>query len=31
MQERAEELGARLDIRSAPGDGTEVQVELPVA
>jgi signal transduction histidine kinase len=31
MQERAEELGARLDIRSCPGDGTEVQVELAVA
>jgi len=31
MQERAEELGASLDIRSCPGDGTEVQVELPVA
>jgi signal transduction histidine kinase len=28
MQERVEELGGRLEIRSQPGDGTEVRVEL---
>jgi signal transduction histidine kinase len=31
MQERAEELGGRLEIRSSPGDGTEVELEVPLA
>jgi PAS domain S-box-containing protein len=30
MRSRAEEAGGRLDIRSAPGEGTEVHVLLPV-
>jgi signal transduction histidine kinase len=29
MRERAEAVGARLDVRSAPGKGTEVEVILP--
>jgi signal transduction histidine kinase len=29
MEERAAELGGRLAIRSAPGDGTTVRLELP--
>jgi signal transduction histidine kinase len=29
MRERAESFGGRLAIRSAPGDGTEVEVALP--
>jgi len=31
MQERAEELGGRIDIHSEPGHGTEVFVEVPRA
>lgn len=31
MRERAELAGGRLEIRSAPGNGTAVRVELPVA
>jgi signal transduction histidine kinase len=29
MEERAERLGGRLAIRSAPGEGTEVRLEVP--
>jgi len=29
MQERAELIGAQLSIRSAPGDGTLIEVRLP--
>jgi signal transduction histidine kinase len=29
MEERARELGGRLTIRSAPGAGTTVQLEVP--
>ncbi len=29
MEERADELGGRLEIRSAPGSGTTVRLELP--
>ena len=31
MAERAGQIGARLDIRSAPGQGTQVKVTLPLA
>jgi DNA-binding NarL/FixJ family response regulator len=31
MAERAGQIGARLDIRSAPGRGTQVKVTLPLA
>ena len=31
MEERARELGGRLEIRSAPGTGTTVRLELPPA
>jgi signal transduction histidine kinase len=31
MEERARELGGRLEIRSAPGTGTTVRLELPAA
>jgi signal transduction histidine kinase len=31
MRERAEEIGAHLELRSAPGRGTEVEVTLPGA
>jgi signal transduction histidine kinase len=31
MQERAQELGGQVDIRSRPGAGTEVHVEVPGA
>jgi ligand-binding sensor domain-containing protein/two-component sensor histidine kinase len=31
MQERVEKLGGTLDIRSAPGKGTEVSLSIPVA
>jgi ligand-binding sensor domain-containing protein/signal transduction histidine kinase len=30
MRERAERLGGRFDVRSAPGAGTELMVEVPV-
>jgi signal transduction histidine kinase len=30
MQDRAEQLGGRLIIRSKPGEGTEVQARLPL-
>jgi signal transduction histidine kinase len=30
MRERTERLGGRFDIRSAPGTGTELLVEVPV-
>jgi signal transduction histidine kinase len=30
MEERAEELGGTLSIDSAPGQGTRVQVEVPL-
>jgi signal transduction histidine kinase len=30
MRSRAEEIGADLDISSAPGRGTVIRVELPV-
>jgi signal transduction histidine kinase len=26
---RAEELGARLDVRSSPGHGTEIVLDIP--
>jgi signal transduction histidine kinase len=29
MRERAERLGARFEIRSAPGEGTQVRISLP--
>jgi signal transduction histidine kinase len=29
MQERVEAIGARLSVRSAPGHGTIVTIELP--
>lgn len=29
MEERARELGGRLDVRSAPGAGTTVTLEVP--
>jgi signal transduction histidine kinase len=29
MEERAQELGGRLEIRSAPGTGTTVRLEVP--
>jgi signal transduction histidine kinase len=29
MRERAQDIGARLDIRTAPGRGTTVTVSLP--
>jgi signal transduction histidine kinase len=29
MEERARELGGRLEIRSAPGEGTTVRLETP--
>jgi signal transduction histidine kinase len=29
MEERARELGGRLEIRSAPGRGTAVHLEVP--
>jgi signal transduction histidine kinase len=31
MEERAKELGGRLEIRSARGSGTTVALEVPVA
>ena len=31
MEERARELGARLEIRSAPGAGTTIRLEVPSA
>jgi two-component system sensor histidine kinase DegS len=31
MRERAEMIGARLDIRSQPGDGTVVRLSIPMA
>lgn len=31
LQERAELIGARLTIQSAPGHGTQVTIELPTA
>jgi signal transduction histidine kinase len=30
MRERAESLGGKLVLRSAPGHGTEVQVQIPM-
>lgn len=30
MRERAQQIGARFDIRSAPGEGTEVRLEVPM-
>jgi two-component system, NarL family, sensor histidine kinase UhpB len=31
MRQRAEELGGSLQVESAPGEGTTVRVDLPVA
>jgi signal transduction histidine kinase len=31
MQERAEALGGRLEVKSTPGAGTEITVRVPVA
>jgi signal transduction histidine kinase len=31
MEERAQSLGGHLGIRSAPGEGTVVRMEVPVA
>ncbi|MEW6107003.1 MAG: hypothetical protein AB1563_11685 [Bacillota bacterium] len=31
MRERAEAVGGRLEIRSAPGRGTKVMVRVPLA
>ena len=31
MEERALALGGRLEVRSAPGEGTSVRLECPVA
>ena len=31
MRERAEQFGGRFEIESAPGQGTTVQVSMPVA
>jgi signal transduction histidine kinase len=31
MEERAKRLGGRLEIRSAPGSGTTVRLEVPRA
>jgi two-component system nitrate/nitrite sensor histidine kinase NarX len=31
MRERATRIGARVDVDSAPGSGTEVRLHLPVA
>ena len=31
MQERAELLGGRLEIKSSPGNGTRVNASVPVA
>lgn len=30
MRERAKQMGARLDLKSSPGKGTEVEVEVPL-
>jgi signal transduction histidine kinase len=29
MRERAEALGGRVEVRSAPGRGTDVEVSIP--
>jgi signal transduction histidine kinase len=31
MRERAQAIGGRLEIRSAPGRGTVVELRLPIA
>jgi signal transduction histidine kinase len=31
MRERAESVGGRLDVESAPGRGTSIRLEVPIA